>query len=135
VFLRDETHHAARQDKRVKRGLARTFQINTLFPGLTCSSRSCSRSSSATGSRRVVEAGASYARQADEARALLATLRLEHDARDADRAAAVRPAAARRDRARARDAPEDPAARRARGRHPRRESVEVLGAIARCPRT
>jgi branched-chain amino acid transport system ATP-binding protein len=35
VFLGDENITALPQDVRVKRGMTRTFQINTLFPGLT----------------------------------------------------------------------------------------------------
>jgi branched-chain amino acid transport system ATP-binding protein len=35
VFLGDENITTLPQDTRVKRGMARTFQINTLFPGLT----------------------------------------------------------------------------------------------------
>jgi len=35
VFLGDENITALSQDARVKRGMTRTFQINTLFPGLT----------------------------------------------------------------------------------------------------
>jgi branched-chain amino acid transport system ATP-binding protein len=35
VFLGDENITALPQDARVKRGMTRTFQINTLFPGLT----------------------------------------------------------------------------------------------------
>jgi branched-chain amino acid transport system ATP-binding protein len=35
VFLGDEDITALPQDVRVKRGMTRTFQINTLFPGLT----------------------------------------------------------------------------------------------------
>ena len=35
VFLGDENITALSQHERVKRGMTRTFQINTLFPGLT----------------------------------------------------------------------------------------------------
>jgi branched-chain amino acid transport system ATP-binding protein len=35
VFLGDEKVTALLQHQRVKRGMTRTFQINTLFPGLT----------------------------------------------------------------------------------------------------
>src|SRR5688572_7981610 len=35
VFLGDENISSLAQHQRVKRGMTRTFQINTLFPGLT----------------------------------------------------------------------------------------------------
>jgi branched-chain amino acid transport system ATP-binding protein len=81
VFLNEERITPLRQHPRVKRGLTRTFQINTLFPGLTVLESVVlavleRKGLAARWSRPV----ASYREEIDEARALLATLKLERDA-------------------------------------------------------
>src|SRR6266542_3291329 len=110
VFLGDERITTLPQFARVKRGMTRTFQINTLFPGLI-----------------VIES------------VVLAICERKGKAALFHRAvaqSAVRQAAAGRDRARARDAPFDPAARRAGGRHSGRRKHRALRrhrrAAARC---
>ena len=81
VFLDDENITRLPQHQRVKRGVTRTFQINTLFPGLSVLESVvlaiCERSGSAghwlgTVARRKDEIA--------EAQALLASLRLDGDA-------------------------------------------------------
>ena len=81
VYLGDEKITQLPQHQRVKRGMTRTFQINTLFAGLTVLESVvlaiCERDGTAhvwhrTVSRRVAEA--------TEAQALLAMLRLSRDA-------------------------------------------------------
>ena len=80
VYLGEEKVTALPQHARVKRGMTRTFQINTLFPGLTVlesvALACCERDDkgwvwwrSASSSRQ----------QIDEARAILAQLRLDRD--------------------------------------------------------
>jgi branched-chain amino acid transport system ATP-binding protein len=80
VYLGDEVVTDLPQHARVKRGMTRTFQINTLFPGLTAlesvALACCERDGegsvwwrSASGSRQQIE----------EARAILAQLHLERD--------------------------------------------------------
>jgi branched-chain amino acid transport system ATP-binding protein len=77
VFLGAERITALSQDVRVKRGMARTFQINTLFAGLTVL-----ESTVLAVAEREGRAGlwyrtvASQRRDVDEARALLDSLRL-----------------------------------------------------------
>jgi branched-chain amino acid transport system ATP-binding protein len=81
VYLGDERITALPQWQRVKRGVTRTFQINTLFPGLSVLESVvlaiCEREGNAAVWRRTV------AQQADaksEAQRLLATLRLSAEA-------------------------------------------------------
>jgi branched-chain amino acid transport system ATP-binding protein len=135
VFLGAERITALRQHARVKRGLVRTFQINTLFPNLTVLESVLLAVLERRGSGARWWAPVGARREAiDEARALLATLRLE---RDCDRrtgelpygrqrlveialALAARPTTLLLD---------EPAAGIASD-----ESVDVLGAIAALPR-
>ena len=81
VFLGDERITALPQHERVKRGMVRTFQINTLFPGLTVLESTvlavCERHGTAGGWFRTV---ASRREETDEARALLAKLQLDREA-------------------------------------------------------
>ncbi|HZP92480.1 MAG TPA: ABC transporter ATP-binding protein [Burkholderiales bacterium] len=81
VFLGEEKVTHLRQHERVKRGMTRTFQINTLFPGLTVLESVllavCERKGLAGGWLRPV---ADRREEIDEACALLASLRLERDA-------------------------------------------------------
>jgi branched-chain amino acid transport system ATP-binding protein len=81
VFLGDENVTALPQHARVKRGMTRTFQINTLFPGLTVLESvvlaCCERLGRGHVWWRTVE---TMRAQADEAREILARLRLESDA-------------------------------------------------------
>jgi len=81
VFFGTEDITGLPQHERVRRGMTRTFQINTLFPGLTVLESVvlaiCERERRGTVWRQTV------ARQhaaIDEAMALLASLRLEHEA-------------------------------------------------------
>ena len=77
VFLGDERITTLPQHQRVKRGMTRTFQINTLFAGLTVLESVvlavCERRGSAGVWHRTVE---SRREEAGEARALLEMLRL-----------------------------------------------------------
>jgi branched-chain amino acid transport system ATP-binding protein len=81
VFLDGERITSLPQHERVKRGLTRTFQINTLFNGLTVLESVvlavCERRGRAGVWRRTV---ASQREEVDEAQALLATLKLSPDA-------------------------------------------------------
>ncbi len=81
VFLGDERITALAQHERVRRGIARTFQINTLFPGLTVLESVvlaiCERKGTAEIWFGTV---ASRREEIDEAQALLATLRLSAEA-------------------------------------------------------
>ncbi|MCC6195069.1 MAG: ATP-binding cassette domain-containing protein, partial [Burkholderiales bacterium] len=81
VFLGEEEVTALPQHQRVKRGMTRTFQINTLFAGLTVQESVvlavCERKGRAGVWHRTVAAGRE---ESDEAAALLATLRLSADA-------------------------------------------------------
>jgi branched-chain amino acid transport system ATP-binding protein len=134
VFLRDERITPLAQDKRVKRGLTRTFQVNTLFPGLTVLDSVVlaileRKGLAARGWKPVSDHG----EEIDEARALLATLRLGGDAgtRTAElpygrqRLVEIALALATRPKILLLD---EPAAG-----IPAAESVEVLGAIAALP--
>ena len=77
VFLGEENITGLAQHQRVKRGMTRTFQINTLFPGLTVLESVvlavCERQGRAGVLHRTV---AAQREAADEANALLDTLRL-----------------------------------------------------------
>jgi len=80
VWLGEERITHLRQHARVKRGLARTFQINTLFPGLTVLESVlvaiCERTGAAWHALREVRA---FGAEVDEAYMLLARMRLEGD--------------------------------------------------------
>ena len=81
VYLGEERITPLGQDRRVKRGLTRTFQINTLFPGLTVLESVLLAVLERRGlAARWLRTLASYRDAVDEAMALLATLRLEADA-------------------------------------------------------
>jgi branched-chain amino acid transport system ATP-binding protein len=81
VFLGDEDITGLPQHMRVKRGMTRTFQINTLFPGLTVLESVMLALCERDGRHRVwYQTVAQQKRQADEAMALLASLKLERDA-------------------------------------------------------
>jgi branched-chain amino acid transport system ATP-binding protein len=135
VYLGDEPITHLRQYQRVKRGLTRTFQINTLFPGLTVLESVMLPILERKGlGAHCWGTVAAYREEIAEARALLATLRLEGEA---DRQTAELPygrqrlveialGLATRPRILLLD---EPAAG-----IPAAESVEVLGVIAALPR-
>ena len=81
VFLGGERITGLPQHERVKRGVTRTFQINTLFHGLTVLESVvlaiCERDGRAAVWHRTV---ASLSKEIEEARALLRSLRLDADA-------------------------------------------------------
>jgi branched-chain amino acid transport system ATP-binding protein len=81
VFLGDERITHLSQHQRVKRGVTRTFQINTLFPGLTVLESVvlaiCERKGAATRWHRTV---AHQRAEIDEALDILTPLHLERDA-------------------------------------------------------
>jgi branched-chain amino acid transport system ATP-binding protein len=81
VYLGDERITHLSQHQRVKRGVTRTFQINTLFPGLTVLESVvlaiCERKGTATRWHRTV---AQQRAEIDEALDILRSLRLERDA-------------------------------------------------------
>ena len=81
VFLGDERITHLAQHQRVKRGVTRTFQINTLFPGLTVLESVvlaiCERKGTATCWHRTV---AQQRAEIDEALEILTPLHLERDA-------------------------------------------------------
>ncbi len=81
VYLDDEKVTGIAQHDRVKRGMTRTFQINTLFPGLTVLESVTLACCERAGAGSVWWRTAATARvQIDEARELLGRLRLESDA-------------------------------------------------------
>ena len=81
VYLGEEKVTGLPQHARVKRGMTRTFQINTLFPGLTVLESGVLACCERGGEGNVWWRSASRARpQIDEARGILAQLRLERDA-------------------------------------------------------
>jgi branched-chain amino acid transport system ATP-binding protein len=134
VFLQEERITPLAQEKRVKRGLTRTFQINTLFPNLSVLDSVVLAILERKGlAARWWKPVASYREEADEARSLLATLRLERDAatRTAElpygrqRLVEIALALATRPKTLLLD---EPAAG-----IPAAESVEVLGVIAALP--
>ena len=78
VFLGEERVTSLPQHRRVKRGLARTYQINTLFPGLTVLESVVLAVLERKGlAARWMRSVASYREENEEARSLLATLKLE----------------------------------------------------------
>ncbi len=81
VYMGDEKVTQLPQHERVKRGMTRTFQINTLFPGLTVLESVmlaiCERKGLAGVWYRTV---ANHREEVDEAMELLAALHLERDA-------------------------------------------------------
>jgi len=77
VFLGEERVTPLPPHRRVKRGLARTYQINTLFPGLTVLESVVLAVLERKGlAARWMRPVASYREENEEARALLATLKL-----------------------------------------------------------
>ena len=123
-------HHAAPVTPARACGMARTFQNIALFSGLDACWTTSSSAGTRGSPRRPVGAGLRLARRATEEDAAARRDRARRDrlARNRPRpepqcrGAALRPAETRGTRPRAGDAPEDPAARRARRRHePRRE--------------
>jgi branched-chain amino acid transport system ATP-binding protein len=81
VFLGEEDITGLPQHARVKRGMTRTFQINTLFAGLTVLESVMLALCERDGRQRVwYQTVAQQRVQADEAMALLASLKLERDA-------------------------------------------------------
>ncbi len=135
VFLDGERVTGLAPHARVKRGLARTFQINSLFPGLTILESVLLAILERKGLGASWWAGWSGRHaEIDEARSLLATLRLERDAGTRtgrlpygrQRLVEIALALATNPRTLLLD---EPAAGIASA-----ESVEVLGAIAALPR-
>lgn len=81
VYLAEENVTGLAQYARVKRGMTRTFQINTLFPGLTVLESIVLACCERDGQGNVWWHSASRAQpQIDEARSILAQLRLDRDA-------------------------------------------------------
>lgn len=81
VYLAEENITGLAQYARVKRGMTRTFQINTLFPGLTVLESIVLACCERDGQGNVWWHSASRAQpQIDEARSILAQLRLDRDA-------------------------------------------------------
>jgi branched-chain amino acid transport system ATP-binding protein len=134
VFLGGERITALTQHLRVKKGLARTFQINTLFPGLTVLDSVVLAILERKGmAARWMRTVSSHRAEFEEAMAVLATFRLERDAqrRTAElaygrqRLVEIALALATRPKILLLD---EPAAG-----IPSAESVEVLGVIAALP--
>jgi len=81
MFLGDERITPLPQHRRVKRGITRTYQINTLFPNLTVLDSVMLAILERKGfAARFMKALSSHREERDEAMALLATLRLQDDA-------------------------------------------------------
>jgi len=134
VFLGGERITALPQHLRVKKGLTRTFQINTLFPGLTVVESVVLAILERKGlAARWMRPASSYREETGEAMELLATFKLERDAqrRTAElaygrqRLVEIALALATRPKILLLD---EPAAG-----IPSAESVEVLGVIAALP--
>jgi branched-chain amino acid transport system ATP-binding protein len=134
VFLGGERITALTQHLRVKKGLTRTFQINTLFPGLTVLDSVVLAILERKGiAARWMRAVASYRAEFEEAMALLATFKLDRDAQrrttelayGRQRLVEIALALATRPKILLLD---EPAAG-----IPSSESVEVLGVIAALP--
>jgi branched-chain amino acid transport system ATP-binding protein len=80
VFLGDENITGLPQNERVKRGMTRTFQINTLFPGLTVLESVVLAVCERRGNAGVIHRTVAQQRDAvDEGTALLATLQLTRE--------------------------------------------------------
>jgi len=87
VFLGGERITGLAQHERVRRGLTRTYQITTLFPGLTVLESVVLAISERTGRVRTWWKSVARCRdEIDEAMAILASLRLERDAAEATHA-------------------------------------------------
>jgi branched-chain amino acid transport system ATP-binding protein len=87
VYLGEERITGLPQHARVKRGMTRTFQINTLFPGLTVLESVVLACCEREGRGSVWWRTVTFERAAiDEAREILARLRLERDAETLTRA-------------------------------------------------
>jgi branched-chain amino acid transport system ATP-binding protein len=134
VFLGGERITALTQHLRVKKGLTRTFQINTLFPGLTVLDSVVLAILERKGiAARWMRAVASHRAEFEEAMALLATFKLDRDAQrrttelayGRQRLVEIALALATRPKILLLD---EPAAG-----IPSSESVEVLGVIAALP--
>ncbi|HXN15522.1 MAG TPA: ABC transporter ATP-binding protein, partial [Usitatibacter sp.] len=81
VYLGDERITHLPQHRRVKRGLTRTFQITSLFPGLSVLESVLLAIFERKGiTVQALRTAASYREEIEEARELLATLKLERDA-------------------------------------------------------
>lgn len=81
IWLGDRDITALPQHARVRLGMTRTFQINTLFPGLTVLESVALAVAERTGAARVwTRTVASHTALRDEAMAVLALLRLDRDA-------------------------------------------------------
>src|ERR1700687_558155 len=81
VYLGDERITHLPQHRRVKRGLTRTFQITSLFPGLSVLESVLLAIFERRGIPvQALRTAASYREEIEEARELLATLKLERDA-------------------------------------------------------
>ena len=81
VFLREERITSLAQHARVKRGLARTYQVTSLFPGLSVEESVVLAILERDGlGWRCTRAASGHERQVAEARALLAQLGLADDA-------------------------------------------------------
>ena len=105
VLLGGERVTGVAPHARVKRGLARTFQINTLFPQLTVAESVALAIGERRGhGRDWLRPVAAQRAVLDEARELLRSLQLEGDARGDHARAPLRQAAPAGDRARAGDA-------------------------------
>jgi branched-chain amino acid transport system ATP-binding protein len=134
VFLGGERITALPQHLRVKKGLTRTFQINTLFPGLTVLESVALAILERKGlAARWLRPVSSHHAEIDEAMELLATFKLDRDARrrtaelayGRQRLVEIALALATRPKILLLD---EPAAG-----IPSSESVEVLGVIAALP--